>query len=71
MLNAQQAIANPIQLLDLHRDRVSSLVIVGHNIITCSEDAQLLLTSPTEGTCLMEQHEQPINHLALDKDKIR
>lgn len=69
--DAQQPIARPIQLWNLHRDRVSSLVIVGDKIITCSEDAQLLVTSPTEGTFLLERHRLPINHLVLDQDKER
>ena len=67
--DALQPSVEPIQRWTLHRDRVSSLVIVGDKVITCSEDAQLLLTSPTEGTVLLEQHELPINHVALNQDK--
>ena len=67
--DALQPAVQPIQRWTLHRDRVSSLAIVGDGVITCSEDAQLLLTSPTEGTVLLEQHEQPINHVALNQDK--
>ncbi len=67
--DALQPVVEPVERFRLHRDRVSSLVIVGEKVITCSEDAQLLLTSPTEGTVLLVQHEMPINHLALNQEK--